>query len=317
MTGKNLELAIELLKKDELVAIPTETVYGLAGNAYSDIAVAKIFAAKNRPSFDPLIVHASHYHRIKELVIQIPEEAEVLAETFMPGPLTLLLPKQDNIPDLVTAGSPLVAVRIPNHPLTLDLLAALDFPLAAPSANPFGYISPTRAEHVEQQLGDRIAYILDGGSCRVGLESTIVGFPEGRATIFRKGGVPVEDIEKKIGPVEVKEHSSSNPQSPGMLKSHYAPGVPVILGDIAELLEKHSRKRIGILSFQRTYEGVPEAQQVILSERGDLTEAARHLFSGLRFLDSLPLDLILAEPVPERGLGRAINDRLRRAAAKK
>jgi L-threonylcarbamoyladenylate synthase len=315
LIGKDIELAIDLLKRDELVAIPTETVYGLGGNAFSDIAVAKIFAVKNRPSFDPLIVHTSHYYRIKELVLDVPEPAEILAQAFMPGPLTLLLPKRERIPDIVTAGSPLVAVRIPNHPLTLELLAALDFPLAAPSANPFGYISPTRAEHVEQQLGDRIAYILDGGSCHIGVESTIIGFQEGRATIFRKGGVPLEDIEEKIGPVAVKELSTSSPQSPGMLKSHYAPGVPLLLGDIPELLKKHRHKRTGVLSFQRTYEEIPLEHQVVLSATGDLTEAARHLFSGLRYLDQLPLDLILAELVPERGLGRAINDRLRRAAA--
>jgi len=304
-----------LLHANELVAIPTETVYGLAGNAFSDVAVAKIFAAKNRPAFDPLIVHTSHYERITELVLDIPSPAQKLAAAFMPGPITLLLPKRERIPDIVTAGSTIVAVRVPDHPLTLQLLRALDFPLAAPSANPFGYISPTRAGHVARQLGDRISYILDGGPCAVGLESTIVGFPEGQPTVFRKGGIAVEDIEAQIGPVQVREHSSSNPQAPGMLKSHYAPGVPVLLGDIPQLLEQHAGKRIGLLTFQNQYKEVPEEHQVVLSSAGDLTEAARHLFSGLRYLDQLPLDLIIAEPVPERGLGRAINDRLRRAAA--
>lgn len=317
LIGTDIEKAIALLQADELVAIPTETVYGLAGNAFSDVAVAKIFAAKNRPSFDPLIVHTGRYERISELVLDIPAPAQKLAAAFMPGPLTLLLPRRERIPDIVTAGSPIVAVRVPDHTLTLQLLEALDFPLAAPSANPFGYISPTRAEHVAQQLGDRIAYILDGGPSTVGVESTIVGFPEGRPTVFRKGGIAVEDIEAQIGPVKVREHSSSNPQAPGMLKSHYAPGVPVLLGNIPELLEQHAGKRIGLLTFQDQYEEVPEKRQVILSAGGDLTEAARHLFSGLRYLDQLPLDLIIAETVPEQGLGRAINDRLRRAAAKR
>lgn len=315
LIGTDIERAIELLHANELVAIPTETVYGLAGNAFSDVAVAKIFAAKNRPAFDPLIVHTSHYERITELVLDIPSPAQKLAAAFMPGPITLLLPKRERIPDIVTAGSTIVAVRVPDHPLTLQLLRALDFPLAAPSANPFGYISPTRAGHVARQLGDRISYILDGGPCAVGLESTIVGFPEGQPTVFRKGGIAVEDIEAQIGPVQVREHSSSNPQAPGMLKSHYAPGVPVLLGDIPQLLEQHAGKRIGLLTFQNQYKEVPEEHQVVLSSAGDLTEAARHLFSGLRYLDQLPLDLIIAEPVPERGLGRAINDRLRRAAA--
>lgn len=315
LIGKDIEKAIALLRADELVAIPTETVYGLAGNAFSDVAVAKIFAAKNRPSFDPLIVHTGRYERISELVLDIPAPARKLAAAFMPGPLTLLLPRRERIPDIVTAGSPIVAVRVPDHPLTLQLLEALDFPLAAPSANPFGYISPTRAEHVVQQLGDRIAYILDGGPCTVGVESTIVGFPEGQPTVFRKGGISVEDIEAQIGPVQVREHSTSNPHAPGMLKSHYAPGVPVLLGDIPELLEQHAGKHIGLLTFQDRYKEVPEERQVVLSPGGDLTEAARHLFSGLRYLDQLPLDLIIAETVPEQGLGRAINDRLRRAAA--
>ncbi len=315
LIGTDIERAIELLRANELVAIPTETVYGLAGNAFSDVAVAKIFAAKNRPAFDPLIVHTSHYERITELVLHIPSPAQKLAAAFMPGPITLLLPKRERIPDIVTAGSTIVAVRVPDHPLTLQLLRALDFPLAAPSANPFGYISPTRAGHVARQLGDRISYILDGGPCAVGLESTIVGFPEGQPTVFRKGGIAVEDIEAQIGPVQVREHSSSNPQAPGMLKSHYAPGAPILLGDIPQLLEQHAGKRIGLLTFQNQYREVPEEHQVVLSSAGDLTEAARHLFSGLRYLDQLPLDLIIAEPVPERGLGRAINDRLRRAAA--
>jgi L-threonylcarbamoyladenylate synthase len=315
--GKDIARAATWLRRDELVAIPTETVYGLAGNAFSEVAVARIFAVKNRPSFDPLIVHTSHYRRLEELVTEVPEAARRLAEIFLPGPLTLLLPRRPLIPDMVTSGSPLVAVRIPNHPLTLELLAALDFPVAAPSANPFGYISPTTAEHVAQQLGDKIPYILDGGPCHIGLESTIVGFPEGRATVYRQGGIAVEALEAAIGPVAVQPHSSSNPQAPGMLKSHYAPGVPLLLGDIATLLKEHGHRRVGLLSFRRAYATVPPERQVVLSETGDLTEAARHLFSGLRHLDQLDIELILAEPVPEEGLGRAINDRLRRAAAER
>jgi L-threonylcarbamoyladenylate synthase len=313
MTGTDLNYAAALLRKGELVAIPTETVYGLAGNAFSDRAVARIFEVKNRPSFDPLIVHTSNVERLSELVAEMPDEALQLARRFMPGPLTLLLPKKAVIPDLVTAGLIIVGVRIPSHPLALDLLGRLDFPLAAPSANPFGYISPTTAGHVEMQLGDKIPYILDGGPCQVGVESTIIGFPGGRPTVFRKGGVAVEAVEAVIGKVDVRVFSSSDPQAPGMLKSHYAPRIPLILGDIDLLLQEHQGKKLGIISFRKSYEQVPPHNQVVLSPSGDLTEAAQRLFAGMRELDSQDLDLILAELLPEKDLGRAINDRLRRA----
>lgn len=223
MIGTDVDQAVALLEAEEVVAIPTETVYGLAGNAFSVKAVSGIFEAKNRPSFDPLIVHVADKNSIKEVVQNIPKELDTLSRHFMPGPLTLLLPKNEKISDLVTAGSPLVAIRIPQHPLAKALLQRLSFPLCAPSANPFGYISPTHAEHVEAQLGEKIPYILDGGACEVGVESTIVGMEEGKVTIFRKGGIPVEALEALIGPVQVKTHSSSNPKAPGMLKSHYAP----------------------------------------------------------------------------------------------
>ena len=316
MIGTDISYAVQLLQQEQLVAIPTETVYGLAGNAFSEKAVSEIFAVKNRPSFDPLIIHTSAWERVGQWVEEIPEKARLLAANFMPGPLTLLLKRKDLIPDIVTAGSPLVAVRIPRHPLCLELLEKIDFPVAAPSANPFGYISPTTAQHVADQLGDRIHYILDGGSCTVGLESTIVGFPEGEPTVFRKGGIAVESIENLIGPVRVRAHSTSNPQAPGMLKSHYAPRVPLQLGNLEELLQKHASLRLGLISFQKDYPEVPKAFRIVLSPSGDFTEAARRLFASLRYLDQQPLDMILAEPVPEEGLGRAINDRLRRAAAR-
>lgn len=314
MIGTDIHQAASFLRAEQVVAIPTETVYGLAGNALSRKAVSTIFAVKNRPHFDPLIIHTHSFSRLSEWVIDVPAPAHDLAKAFLPGPLTFLLPKKAIIPDLVTAGSPLVAVRIPNHPLTQQLLAQLEFPLAAPSANPFGYISPTTAHHVDQQLGDKIPYILDGGPCLVGVESTIIGFPEGHPVVYRKGGIAIEAIEAVIGPVTVKAHSSSNPQAPGMLKSHYAPRVPLIVGNIAQLLKEHQGKRIGIMSFQKQYPEIPATKQVVLSSTADFREAAQHLFSGLRYLDGLDIDLILAELLPEFDLGRAINDRLRRAA---
>lgn len=317
MIGTDIGHAAALLKRGALVGIPTETVYGLAGNALDGAAVSAIFAVKNRPTFDPLIVHIHHWEQAAKWVTNIPPAAELLATAFLPGPLTLLLDRKALIPDLVTAGSPLVAIRIPKHPMALALLEQLDFPLAAPSANPFGYISPTTAQHVETQLGGKIPYILDGGPCAVGLESTIVGFDPDtdQGIVYRKGGTPVEAIEHLIGPVQVQAHSSSNPLAPGMLKSHYAPRVKILLGEIPSLLSQYEKQRVGILAFQHYSPGVDKAHQVVLSPSGDLQEAARKLFGALRYLDNLQIDIILAELVPEYELGRAINDRLKRAAA--
>lgn len=313
--GTNITRAAALLRQGEVVGIPTETVYGLAGNALNREAVAAIFAVKNRPSFDPLIIHVGSPALIEQWTLGLPEALQALANAFMPGPLTLLLDKQPAIPDLVTAGLPRVAIRVPDHPLTLALLAELDFPLAAPSANPFGYISPTSAQHVVNQLNGRIPYVLDGGPCSVGLESTIVGLEEGRPTVFRKGGLAVETIEALIGPVAVREHSTSNPQAPGMLKSHYAPRMPLVLADPAQLPDSLPPRRVGVLAFREAAPWAPAQNQQILSPDGNLQQAASRLFAALRYLDELDIDLIVAELVPERDLGRAINDRLRRAAA--
>ncbi|MEQ8242392.1 L-threonylcarbamoyladenylate synthase [Fulvivirga sp.] len=312
--GKDILKAKALLEDGQLVAIPTETVYGLAGNAYNLDAVANIFATKNRPAFDPLIVHTHSIDQVKELVTEIPEKAAILAEHYWPGPLTLLLKRKSIIPDLVTSGLDTVAVRIPNKEITLELLRSLDFPLVAPSANPFGYISPTSAQHVEDQLGSKIPYILDGGESNVGIESTIIGFENDVVTIHRLGGVSIEDIEALIGPVKVKTHSSSNPLAPGMLENHYSPLTPILLGDIKSNIEDHSGKKIGILSFSADFG--QETQKILAPDR-KMTTAAKNLFAYLRWLDRQPLDLILAELVPEEGLGLAINDRLKRAAAKK
>lgn len=314
MIGKDLEIAKQLLENGEVVAIPTETVYGLAGNALNPISVTKIFQIKERPRFDPLIVHTHSVEAMRPFLKEVPPRAEQLFEAFSPGALTILLPRSQRIPDLVTAGLERVAVRIPNHPLTLELLRQLDFPLAAPSANPFGYISPTSAEHVAAQLGKRIPYILDGGPAVVGIESTIVGFEEEKTVIYRKGGIPVEAIEAMIGPVDVRQTSSSSPAAPGMLRSHYAPTVPLELGDLEALQAARQGVQLGVLSFQRFVPGIPEAHQRVLSPAGDLAEAARGLFAAMRELDALPIELIIAELLPEEGLGRAINDRLRRAA---
>lgn len=317
LIGQDLPQARKLLQQGELVAIPTETVYGLAANAFDVNAVAKIFEAKNRPAFDPLIVHTHSIAQARKFVDNISVKAQQLAEIFWPGSLTILLSKNHLIPDLVTSGLSTVAVRVPNHPLTLELLKSLDFPLAAPSANPFGYISPTTALHVEAQLEGKVSYIIDGGHCRVGIESTIVEVQQNKTIVYRLGGIGIEDIESVTGQVDEVKHSSSNPKASGMLKSHYAPGKTVILGDIETLLKKYDPKKVGTLSFSTTYNLVPKEHQIVLSASGSLPEAAQRLFAGLRYLDTLEVDIILAELLPEKGLGRAVNDRIKRAAATK
>lgn len=311
--SQNTAKAKQLLEAAELVAIPTETVYGLAANALDTDAVIKIFETKNRPHFDPLIVHVSSIEQAKALVINFPSKALLLAQKFWPGPMTLLLKKKEIIPDLVTSGLDTVGIRMPEHPLTLELLRTLDFPLAAPSANPFGYISPTSAQHVAAQLGDKINLILDGGECEVGVESTIVDCTADIPVVVRLGGLGVEKIESITGKVEVNITSSSKPSSPGLLISHYAPRKPFLLGNIDELKAQYQDKNIGIISFT----GTPTSTlHKVLSQDASLNEAAHNLFKAMRELDESDADIIIAEPVPDCGLGRAINDRLKRAAAK-
>lgn len=306
--------AAELLRNGEIGAIPTETVYGLAGNALNELAVSKIFEAKNRPFFDPLIVHIAEFSQIENYVEEIPAKAQILAQAFWPGPLTLLLKKKLIISDLVTAGSDLVAIRIPNHPISLELLKSLDFPLAAPSANLFGYVSPTEAKHVEQQLGNKISFILDGGSCEIGLESTIVGFENSKMVVYRVGGISLEELQRVGGEFELNINQSSNPKAPGMLKSHYAPSKKVIFRNWGDYLSNISSESLGIIAFDSVYEFVPVENQRILSPKGDLNEAARNLFSALRSFEDSDVAFILAEEFPNEGLGRAINDRLSRAS---
>ncbi|MBS1647018.1 MAG: threonylcarbamoyl-AMP synthase [Bacteroidetes bacterium] len=313
--GIDIENAKQILQVGGLVAIPTETVYGLAANALNEQAVLKIFEAKNRPYFDPLIIHSNSIEKIKAWVLDFPLWAQQLAQAFWPGPLTLLLPKKNTIPDVITSGLPQVAVRIPNHALTLQLLKSIDFPLAAPSANPFGYISPTQPQHVWAQLQHQVAYILDGGVCEVGLESTIVGFDEG-LVVYRLGGLAVEDIERVAGPVQVQTNNSSNPKAPGMIKSHYAPKKPLFIADIASFLKTHADKKVGIISFYQSYGGQYASVEKILSPKKNIKEAAHGLFAALRYFDESDVEVIVSEKFPDSFLGRAINDRLQRAAAK-
>jgi len=314
-TGTDIKMAADFLHRGELVAIPTETVYGLAGNALVEESVLNIFKMKGRPAFDPLIVHLGNANDVKLYAKEIPEQAYALMENFWPGPLTILLKKNKNIPDLVTSGLETVAIRVPDHPLTMELLNSLDFPLAAPSANPFGYISPTTAQHVADQFSGKIPYILDGGPCKVGIESTIVGFEEGRCIVYRLGGMKLAELEKYTGNLIINTLSGSDPQAPGMLKSHYAPSKPLYFGKLDEHINLHIHENGAIICFKKGKRIFPSNFKVKeLSVSGDMNEAARTLFSTMRYFDNENVDCILAEPMPDEGLGKAINDRLKRAA---
>jgi L-threonylcarbamoyladenylate synthase len=312
--GQELWRASRILQQGGLVAIPTETVYGLAGNALDSEAVINIYEVKGRPRFNPLIMHLPSLQAAEQYVTDIPAPLRLLAEQFSPGPLSYLLPKSSLVPDLITAGSDKVVVRIPSHPMTLELLLQIDFPLAAPSANPFGYVSPVTAEHVKEGLNGRIPYILNGGACSVGLESTIIGMEDEELIIHRVGAVTADDIFNVTG---IKPRFSllhKKPDTPGQLKSHYAPVKPLLVGDLSTLIPAHSGKKIAVISFMDLWRDVHISRA--LSSGGNLHEAAANLFTVLRELDKSDADLILAEVFPNTGIGQAINDRLSRAGGR-
>ena len=309
--------AAERLQAGDIVAFPTETVYGLGANALDEKAVATVFAAKNRPEFDPLIVHVAHKKVVSKYATGVDERARQLIDTFWPGPLTLVLPKRALIPDLVTAGLETVALRMPSHPVALALLRTVDFPIAAPSANPFGYVSPTTAAHVQDSLGDAVDLIIDGGRCTVGVESTVCALTEYQAVLLRPGGVTLEQIESVIGPVHMGEPTQADKRSPGTLLSHYAPRVPVqLLGPGDSLPQPRAGERVGLLSLSPRSDAAGYTIMESLSGDGNLIDAAAYLFAALRRLDTYGLDRVVIESVPETGIGRAIMDRLRRAAAR-
>ncbi len=313
--GTNITLAASILANNQLVAIPTETVYGLAANALSSSAVSSIFEVKKRPFFNPLIVHVSCIEAIEQYA-EIDTISLQLAQRFMPGPFTLLLPKKNIVPDIVTAGSSKVAIRVPNHGITLSLLQQLPFPIAAPSANIFGYVSPTTAEHVFDGLQNAIPYILDGGPCAIGVESTIVEVVNDTIIVHRTGGISVEEIKevtnKKI--ITLQNKTKETPETPGQLMSHYATTIPLIIGDnIEQLIHQYKEKRIAIISLSNGYHHYPTIKTFPLSIHNNLKEAAANLFATMRLVDALDVEVILAEIFPQEGLGLAINDRLQRA----
>ena len=309
--GTSIEQAALWLQQGETVGIPTETVYGLAANALDADAAVKIFQIKNRPSFNPLIVHVHSAAEFEKYALEVPPLVKKLAEAFSPGPLTYVLPRRENIPDIITAGGDTVALRVPAHALTRRLLNVLPFPLAAPSANPFGYISPVTAQHVADQLGGKVPYILDGGPCEVGVESTVVTVRNGKVVVLRLGGITVEQLCEVAGDVELDINESSNPQSPGQLKSHYAPRIPLQWGMPGT---QPPQQKVAVLCLQHAPAWTNIVRVETLSHTGNLAEAARNLFAALRRLDELDADCIFAERMPEYGLGKAMNDRLKRAS---
>lgn len=306
---ENIVQAGQALRNGGVIAFPTETVYGLGALAFDPLAVARIFEIKGRPHFDPLIVHVLDREMLARVVVEVPRAAERLIERFWPGPLTLVLRKRAAVPDLVTAGLPSVAVRMPAHGFARALLKEVDSPIAAPSANPFGGLSPTRAEHVATGLGERVDLIVDGGPSEHGLESTIVAL-EPELALLRPGAIPIEAIEEVAG--RLARSRGGPPQAPGDLPHHYSPRTPLRLID-PRLVPAHERREAGALALRETFEGYSAVR--ILSGEGNLREAAARFFEALHQLDSLALERIDAQPLPENGLGLAMMDRLARAAA--
>jgi L-threonylcarbamoyladenylate synthase len=317
MITRDITKATKVLISNSIISIPTETVYGLAGNAYNVESIEKIFNLKNRPLYNPLIVHIKSLDFLDNICCEIPKIAKELAAEFWPGPLTLVLKKKSIIPDIVTSGKDTVAVRVPNHPLTLQLLELLEFPLAAPSANPFGSISPTSPEHVYSYFGENLDVILDGGNCVRGIESTIIGFENDKPIVYRLGSLSIDEIESRVGPILTDNLNDTAPKAPGMLSRHYAPRTEIfITDDVEKLVQIYPNKKIGLLLFQSKLEHIIVEHQEILSVSGSLEEAAKNLYASMHRLDNLDLDVILAEKLPDRGLGKTLNDKLQRASKK-
>lgn len=323
-TPKNLQAAAVRIREGRLVAFATETVYGLGAAALNPAAVANIFELKGRPLFDPLIVHINSIAQAQDLCLGWPAAAAKLAARFWPGPMTLVLPRREIVPDLVTAGLPNVALRWPAHPVAQQLIQLADCPIAAPSANRFARISPTSAADVAAELTDPELWILDGGPCQHGLESTVISLVGESPIVLRLGSLSIEDLEAELGPLSVADRSVNEAElqsglaSPGHLSRHYSPRTPLRLIESAEWSATCLPPgRVGLLWFGDPA-AVPQTSEFAvvenLSEKADLREAATRLYAALRQLDQAPLDWIVARTLPTEGLGRAINDRLRRAS---
>jgi L-threonylcarbamoyladenylate synthase len=334
---ERIQEAAGIIRRGGVVAFPTETVYGLGADAFDAKAVARVFEVKRRPYFDPLILHVCEKDWLGDLAVDVPKSARMLIDALWPGPLTVVLPKKPAVPDIATSGLPGVALRLPSNEIARDLIRAAGVPVAAPSANLFGSVSPTAAEHVRAQLGGAVDMIIDGGECSVGIESTIVSFMGDRPTLLRPGGVALEDIEAVVGKLIIPNNDELVNQSPGRSGTHYATRTPLVrIGGVDEInsigddnsintVRINPSKpiaKIGVIALSPASIPNPAAlpPTVVsieyLSDTGDLREAACRLFAAMRRLDGAGVDAIAALPVPEFGLGLAINDRLSRAALK-
>lgn len=316
MITTDVSIIRERLQQGDLIGLPTETVYGLAANVFNSNAVSQIFTTKKRPTSNPLIVHVASISQARALVKRFPEKANQLAKAFWPGPLTMILPKSQTVSPLVTANQENVAIRIPNHPIALNLLNQLDFPLVAPSANPFKRISPTSAEHVDSYFPS--IYTLDGGACQSGVESTIVGFEGDEVVLMRHGAISIEAIESCVGRILNRTSITEKALVPGQHKKHYAPTCDLIVTyEPLFMLSAVKQKKVGILWYKAVQiESIHVDVNMVLAPSGDLAEAAKNLFASLHTLDAMGLDLIIVERLPSHGLGITINDRLDRAATK-
>lgn len=312
--NETIELSAQIILGGGLVAFPTETVYGLGADTENPFAVARVFKVKARPRIDPIIVHVSNIDMARKYGL-FPKKSDAIMEKFWPGPLTLVVPKTSSVPSIVTAGLETVAIRIPAHPVALDLIQSTGRGIAAPSANPFGYVSPTDAQHVAEQLSDNVDMILDGGPCTIGLESTILSLAEDVPRILRPGGTSVEELSLHLQTLNVSNQVSKRPQAPGQMERHYATRTPLdIIEEGCEKLKQSDK--VGLLSYRPVDCHGRYVAVEVLSDSGDIREAAANLFRSLRRLDAMKLDKIIARPVPEKGLGIAIMDRLRRCAAR-
>ena len=312
IVNSSVQQASSLLESGEVVAIPTETVYGLGASIYFPKAIDYIFELKGRPRTNPLIVHVANLEQVEELCSYFPIELKKLARTFWPGSLTIVLPKSNKISDQITAGKNTVGVRVPNHPTFLKVLEKVG-PVAAPSANPFERISPSSAKHVVDYFPIGLKMVLDGGPCQAGIESTIVGFENGRIIIYRLGAISIETIEEEVGKVALHDASKSKVITPGMSKKHYAPQTKTIVTSaIEEFIAEHNESKIGLIRFKQKPEGIVSEERT-LSESGNLAEAAQNIYKVLHELDKLDIDYIVIEPLPDLELGKSINERLSRA----
>ncbi len=301
----------ELLKSGGIVAFPTETVYGLGADAFNPVAVARVFELKNRPHFDPLIVHIADKRTVAKLAADVAPEARLLMDRFWPGPLTIILNKKPVVPDIVTAGLPTVAIRMPEHPIALDLINALGRPVAAPSANPFGYMSTTTAEDVARVFGGDLPLILDGGPSSYGIESTVVSVRDGTVVVHRHGSVTKEELVQVVGAVVERDRNDLTCESPGQMPYHYAPHTPLaVIEGPGEITETNS----AFLAFTQPRTAVKARYMRVLSEHGDFREAAARFFSYLIELDREGVAIIYAEKIPEKGLGKAMMERLEKAS---